>query len=1147
MLPEDDIELALSSDGLEMVPDGDVDSLLYPWDEVHCVKAALQSDDPEDMEVLTFVIKGIGLFSFECDDARLIRQSCIKWIRHVQQQALGKDALANLNVDAMSSKLFDDTDFKMSNADAMLSSSGLSREAKLALFEGARAVAVKHGQYVFQKGDVADRVYVVNSGQLGVTDSAGKQVATLNPGQLFGERALRGPEDESSNGNGSWNLVTQRSANVLALRRCELLELDQSRFDNIRDRHPEVVAALNPGILPGLGLSKEVKIELFQSGRTLVLDKDQGLFDEGDEAASVFIVMSGVLSVVAAVGGTGAMEEVSLLKEGQLFGERALHAVSEGEERPRRSAGVKAVSSSRVLEIQHGAFANLQKKHPSLMQALDLHSFDHSEYDETQALRMLHGHLLAYAWTDPTGLLPCPKDDDKGEADEEDLPPVGIFCSAAGVQLLDLPAGVLEEEAGADDEEDRGRAARIRVLLSYSWDRVGEVKAKEQAVVADPEEDLMELFEFHVDMIGTFAFECDDSRDLRGEFRKYKGGDESGGAIEDLQFDANQEQEFDDYTGGDDYNGEAEYEEWEEDFEDGDDDDDDNEQAASTPTAAALAGGAQTTPKKVGGMRVAAGSSPMAMATVKAARAKQQPTRIEWSVFLRPAPGHKAVSLPGLEKKLPKLQAGKKSTLTYSETMLILCGAGGVSAVDQGGALLAAYPWERVYSCETEKQTVKLGLGATATVVVPHGAPGEGTRLATVELQCIDQADADQISADINLILTLFGRGGSSAVIAGMEKLPPWKAKAMAKKGVLPKPLQTGASPVASALTKMVNDREQERKQLEKEQRRAFTAGEGGRKSDLPPARYVHSMFEIDGMKHVDWIQDFAHFPLAEYLEMWPVPMDVEVGEVITRNGRDTYVIVFSEEIDEEPFEITWARSARFHDMKELQAVGLEERDRLVGGTFPHFRQARDEMKTLMTGWLRALVMAARKQSMEGRSTAALLSFLYAGAEKTKKQMKKSKSPKKGDKKERTGERERKKSAKTYEDGMMAVEKEMKLVCKMTSHQHHADAKVQKLRKLLQKVAQQTEEAACMGGVVPDTVTIGKEVYENREPTSDMKKRRSRVVELLNRTQRDLSEVHLVREQIMNIEGSAVAKMRLSEHHKSRRIKRGRYLATLHI
>jgi hypothetical protein len=164
MLNEDDMELALSADGLDLVPDGDVDSLLYPWNEVHCIKAALQSDDPEDMEVLTFVIKGIGLFSFECEDARLVRQSCIKWIRHVQELALGKDAQASLNIDAMSSKLFDDTDFKMGNASSMLPSSGLSRVSKLALFEGARAVVVQKDQFVFRKGDIADRVYVINTG-----------------------------------------------------------------------------------------------------------------------------------------------------------------------------------------------------------------------------------------------------------------------------------------------------------------------------------------------------------------------------------------------------------------------------------------------------------------------------------------------------------------------------------------------------------------------------------------------------------------------------------------------------------------------------------------------------------------------------------------------------------------------------------------------------------------------------------------------------------------------------------------------------------------------------------------------------------------------------------------------------------------------
>jgi CRP-like cAMP-binding protein len=338
-------------------------------------------------------------------------------------------------------------------------------------------------------------------------------VATLRPGQLFGERALRDPDD-SENSTGSWNLIMQRSANVLSLSRCELLELDQARFDSIRDRHPEVVAALNPGILVGLGLSKEVKIDLFQSGKGRVLDQGAFVFNEGDDATCVFIVISGVLSVVALVG--GCREEVALLKEGQLFGERALRVSTD--EKPRRSAGVRAVSSCRLLEIPHDSFCKLQGTHPSLQQALSIHSYDHSEYDEEQALRRLHGHLLCYPWTDPTGLLPVPPDEGGTMQGDESLEqPVGIFCSAAGVQLLDV-SGLDSQEldppgGGAGEEGDKSRAARIKVFLSYSWDRVGEVRAKEQAVVAedmastvheDALEDLMELFEFHVDQVGGY-------------------------------------------------------------------------------------------------------------------------------------------------------------------------------------------------------------------------------------------------------------------------------------------------------------------------------------------------------------------------------------------------------------------------------------------------------------------------------------------------------------------------------------------------------------------------------------------------------------------------------------------------------------------
>jgi NADH dehydrogenase len=47
------------------------------------------------------------------------------------------------------------------------------------------------GEFVFRKGDMGDKFYLIERGKVGVyLDDAGPAVATLGPGQFFGERAL---------------------------------------------------------------------------------------------------------------------------------------------------------------------------------------------------------------------------------------------------------------------------------------------------------------------------------------------------------------------------------------------------------------------------------------------------------------------------------------------------------------------------------------------------------------------------------------------------------------------------------------------------------------------------------------------------------------------------------------------------------------------------------------------------------------------------------------------------------------------------------------------------------------------------------------------------------------------------------------------
>ena len=106
-------------------------------------------------------------------------------------------------------------------------------------------VTTSVGEVVIREGDAGDRFYLIGSGEVDVS-SGGSPVATLGPGEYFGEIALLRD--------------VPRTATVRANSELHLYALERDEFLSTVTGHPEsaeaadaVVASRLAGLRPGLG------------------------------------------------------------------------------------------------------------------------------------------------------------------------------------------------------------------------------------------------------------------------------------------------------------------------------------------------------------------------------------------------------------------------------------------------------------------------------------------------------------------------------------------------------------------------------------------------------------------------------------------------------------------------------------------------------------------------------------------------------------------------------------------------------------------------------------------------------------------------------------------------------------------------------
>lgn len=238
---------------------------------------------------------------------------------------------------------------------------GLDAEA----FEGVTAqveqLQLPAGEILMRQGDVADCVFFVLDGSLGIlhgTAPGEEQVlAQLGPGELVGEVAVL------VGGERSATVRVTSDATLLAIPResfLEVLEADVRSLgglrSQVRERLRRTQLAVQVGRLFG-PMDAAGFAELSAQVQWTSLNSGEVLFRAGDPADCAYIVVSGRLRIVAQDidGGERLLNEVG---RGETLGEMALL------DRAPRSATAYAVRDSDLVKFPSQRFDRLLEEHP---------------------------------------------------------------------------------------------------------------------------------------------------------------------------------------------------------------------------------------------------------------------------------------------------------------------------------------------------------------------------------------------------------------------------------------------------------------------------------------------------------------------------------------------------------------------------------------------------------------------------------------------------------------------------------------------------------------------------------------------------------------------------------------------------------------
>ncbi|MES0491556.1 MAG: cyclic nucleotide-binding and patatin-like phospholipase domain-containing protein [Leptospirales bacterium] len=224
-------------------------------------------------------------------------------------------------------------------------------------------VILKKGETLFNKGDLADSMYLLTEGKLIViieSEGAGDVLRNIEAGQTIGEMQFL--------------VHGKRTADIFAGDNSKIIRFSNIPPDFTKEEKGLLVEKLNQiirqrleykqlaAILPKLfGELTPRQIEKISTKADWVqLHDEEVLFKQGDPGDSFSILASGRLSA-ALENGDGTRRVIKQISRGQIIGEMALLG---GEN---RTATVYATHESQVFRFKKEAFSTLLKEYPDLL------------------------------------------------------------------------------------------------------------------------------------------------------------------------------------------------------------------------------------------------------------------------------------------------------------------------------------------------------------------------------------------------------------------------------------------------------------------------------------------------------------------------------------------------------------------------------------------------------------------------------------------------------------------------------------------------------------------------------------------------------------------------------------------------------------
>ena len=238
--------------------------------------------------------------------------------------------------------------------------SGLAGDELEGFIESLELRSFSEGDFIFQKGDAADGLYLVGMGEVALeaqgVDGKTKVFSRLREGDFFGV-------------DGFMSRTTQNHA-ARATRDATILLIDRATFDTWVEKHPNIRATAEDfyrqrvlarilAITPVFeGVPDDARMELSHSFTLKTFSPDEVVVQEGEAGDTFYLIRSGTVQVSTAKGQKKVV--LGAMKVGDFFGEVALLSGKP------RTATVISETDVELMELSRPDFNKICDKFPSI-------------------------------------------------------------------------------------------------------------------------------------------------------------------------------------------------------------------------------------------------------------------------------------------------------------------------------------------------------------------------------------------------------------------------------------------------------------------------------------------------------------------------------------------------------------------------------------------------------------------------------------------------------------------------------------------------------------------------------------------------------------------------------------------------------------